>query len=83
LAKGRELDAQPSGFGRPKRSTAGVRPVGPRPACGGAGRRFWLFYGALSNVEYTLTVTDTATGAVRTYHNPGGTFASVADVSAF
>lgn len=45
--------------------------------------RFWLFYGALSNVEYTLTVTDTATGAVRTYHNPSGTFASVADITAF
>ena len=45
--------------------------------------RFWTFYGALSNVEYTLTVTDTATGEVRIYHNPSGRFASVADVEAF
>jgi ELWxxDGT repeat protein len=44
---------------------------------------FWLFYGALSDVQYTLTVTDTSTGAVRTYTNPAGQFASVADTTAF
>ncbi|MDQ6894239.1 MAG: PKD domain-containing protein, partial [Acidobacteriota bacterium] len=44
---------------------------------------FWVFYGALSNLEYTITVTDTTTGAVKTYHNPLGTTASVADVNAF
>src|SRR5262249_50058139 len=44
---------------------------------------FWVFYGALSNVEYTLTVTDTATGAVRSYSNPQGPRASVSDTSAF
>ncbi|MFY9825578.1 MAG: hypothetical protein WAM82_29665 [Thermoanaerobaculia bacterium] len=43
---------------------------------------FWVYYGALSNVEYTLTVTDTATGAVKTYHNPSGTFASAGDTQA-
>jgi hypothetical protein len=45
--------------------------------------RFWVFSGALSNVEYTITVTDTETGAVKTYVNPSGTLASVADTSAF
>jgi ELWxxDGT repeat protein len=45
--------------------------------------KFWVFYGALSNVEYTVTVTDTQTGKVRTYKNPSGRFASVADTSAF
>jgi hypothetical protein len=45
--------------------------------------KFWVFYGALSNVEYTITVTDTATGAVKTYTNPSGQLASVADTSAF
>jgi ELWxxDGT repeat protein len=45
--------------------------------------KFWVFYGALSNVEYTLKVTDTVTGAVRTYHNPSGRLASFADTSAF
>ena len=44
---------------------------------------FWVFYGALSDLEYTITVTDTNTGAVKTYHNPQGTTASVADVNAF
>lgn len=44
---------------------------------------FWVFYGALSNVKYTLTVTDTATGGVRIYENPPGAFASVGDTSAF
>ena len=44
---------------------------------------YWVFYGALSNLEYTITVTDTTTGTVKTYHNPLGTTASVADVNAF
>jgi hypothetical protein len=44
---------------------------------------FWVFYGALSNVEYTLTVTDTATGVGKTYENASGLFASVGDVAAF
>ena len=45
--------------------------------------KFWVFYGALSNVEYTITVTDTLTGTVKTYFNPEGQLASVADTSAF
>lgn len=45
--------------------------------------RFWVFYASLSNVQYTLTVTDTETGAVRTYQNPAGRFASAGDTAAF
>jgi hypothetical protein len=45
--------------------------------------KHWFFYGALSNVEYTLTVTDTRTGKVKIYRNPSGRFASVADTAAF
>ena len=45
--------------------------------------KFWVFYGALSNVEYTIRVTDTETGQVKTYTNPNGTFASVGDTDAF
>src|SRR5262249_6299555 len=44
---------------------------------------YWVFYGALSNVEYTITVTDTITGTVKTYTNPSGNLASVADTAAF
>jgi streptogramin lyase len=45
--------------------------------------KFWVFYGALSNVEYTITVTDTQTQEMRTYFNPQDTMASVADTAAF
>jgi hypothetical protein len=49
----------------------------------GFNNHFWVFYGALSNVEYTITVTDTVTGAVKPYHNTAGNLASVADTAAF
>ena len=45
--------------------------------------KYWVFYGSLTNVEFTLTVTDTLTGTVKTYVNPLGQLASVADTSAF
>ncbi len=44
---------------------------------------FWVFYGALSNVAYEITVTDTVTGMVKTYQNPADRFASVGDTRAF
>ena len=45
--------------------------------------KYWVFFGSLTNVEFTLTVTDTLTGAVKTYLNPQGQLASGADTSAF
>ncbi len=45
--------------------------------------RFWVFYGALTDVEYDITVTDTVTGEVRTYHNPSGEICGAADTNAF
>ncbi|MCH9647902.1 MAG: hypothetical protein K0U98_06660 [Deltaproteobacteria bacterium] len=44
---------------------------------------FWVFYGALSNVDYDLKVTDCQTGAVKTYQNRNRSFASVGDTEAF
>ncbi|HEX6899834.1 MAG TPA: hypothetical protein VF789_08975 [Thermoanaerobaculia bacterium] len=44
---------------------------------------FWVYSGALSDVEYTLTVRDTVTGAEKSYRNPQGRIASRADVEAF
>jgi hypothetical protein len=44
---------------------------------------FWLFSGALSNVDYTLHVTDTASGTRRDYHNAQGQLTSRADTAAF
>ena len=48
-----------------------------------ANGHFWVFYGALSNVHYTITVHDTVGGTYRTYENPQGNLASAADTSAF
>ena len=45
--------------------------------------KFWVFYGSLSDVHYTLTVRDTVTGAVRTYVNEEHQTTSVSDTAAF
>jgi hypothetical protein len=46
--------------------------------------RFWVFFAGTTDVEFRLTVIDTATGTVRVYLNPLGHNAdAVSDVSAF
>jgi hypothetical protein len=49
----------------------------------GINGHFWVFYGGLSDVEYTLTVTDTQTSFQNAYLNPRGRLASASDVRAF
>ncbi len=49
----------------------------------GYNNAFWTFYGALSNVEFTLLATDTATGAQHGYFNRRGQFASQGDIESF
>jgi|CXWL01.1.fsa_nt_gi hypothetical protein len=50
----------------------------------GLNQRFWVFAGGLTNVRVTMTVTDTATGQVKTYTNPQSTrFEAIQDTSAF
>ena len=44
---------------------------------------FWVFFGALTNVEYLITVTDTVTGRIRTYVSQQGQLRSVSDTAAF
>ena len=45
---------------------------------------FWVFFAAATNVEYTVTVTDTESGDVQTYFNPLGNVAeAVTDTVAF
>ena len=44
---------------------------------------FWIFHGALTDLEYTLTVTEEATGRVRTYSKPAGSTCGGIDTSAF
>ncbi len=46
--------------------------------------RFWVFAAATTNVEYTLTVTDTQNGMEKIYENPLGTASpAITDTSAF
>ncbi|MEM7588040.1 MAG: PKD domain-containing protein [Acidobacteriota bacterium] len=46
--------------------------------------RYWVFAAATTNVQYTLRVTDLATGAVREYFNPlGNAAAAITDTEAF
>jgi hypothetical protein len=47
------------------------------------GGAYWVFYGSPTNVEYTITVTDTQTERVRRYFNPAGTFRNGQDTEAF
>jgi PKD repeat protein len=47
-------------------------------------QRFWVFAGGLTNVKVDITVTDTATGTSKVYHNPQNTpFQPIQDTSAF
>ena len=43
------------------------------------GGRTLVLWGALSNLEYTLEVTDTKTGRARTFHNPPGRYCGGAE----
>jgi outer membrane protein assembly factor BamB len=46
--------------------------------------RYWVFAGGLTDTNVVMTVTDTATGAVRVYVNPQGVaFAPIQDTRAF
>jgi hypothetical protein len=53
-------------------------------ACGGAGPRYWVFSGGLTNVRVILTIDDRETGQRKTYENPQGrAFAPIQDTNAF
>ncbi len=44
---------------------------------------YWFFYGGLTDLEYTLTVTDDTTGATKTYTKPAGSECGGSDTAAF
>ncbi|MDE2690930.1 MAG: fibronectin type III domain-containing protein [Acidobacteriota bacterium] len=48
-----------------------------------ANGRHWVFYGGLTDLGYTLTVTDTQTGKMKTYRNEPGDLCGEGDTSAF
>ena len=53
-------------------------------ACSNPSERFWVFAGGLTDVEVEMTVTDTATGDQKRYHNPAGIpFEPIQDTGAF
>jgi hypothetical protein len=53
------------------------------PGCS-LGGDYWLFAAGLTNLRVVINVTDTVTGAVRTYTNPAGTaFQPIQDTAAF
>jgi hypothetical protein len=47
------------------------------------GDRVDFFWGALSDLEYTIHVTDTLTGQIKTYQNPAGKYCGGLEVDAF
>ncbi len=50
----------------------------------GINDHYWVFTAGTTNVEYTVTVTDTESGEVKTYANPlGRAAAAVTDIGAF
>jgi hypothetical protein len=49
----------------------------------GVNNYWWFFYGALTDVEYTITVTDTETSTVKTYYGIQHIQTSSNDVNAF
>ncbi|HEX3528389.1 MAG TPA: hypothetical protein VH988_15100 [Thermoanaerobaculia bacterium] len=56
-----------------------VKVLDGRPVNG----HWWVFFGALTDLEYDLTVIDTESGVQKVYHNPPYTLASGADIFAF
>lgn len=48
----------------------------------GVNGHYWVFFGALSDVEYWVTVRDTAGGGRRTYHNPPAENCGRSDITA-
>ncbi|MDP9120865.1 MAG: PKD domain-containing protein [Acidobacteriota bacterium] len=46
-------------------------------------RHFWLFFGGLTNVSYTITVRDRVKGIIKTYDNGEGGLASQKDTDSF
>ncbi len=49
----------------------------------GVNGHYWVFFGALSDVEYWVTVRDTSGGGRRTYHNPPAENCGQSDITAF
>ncbi len=49
----------------------------------GINGKYWFFYGGLTDLEYTLTVTEDETGIQKTYSKPAGSECGGSDTAAF
>jgi hypothetical protein len=52
-------------------------------ACASTTPRYWVFFAGATDVQYTVTVTDTQTGVVKVYFNPQGSSTIMKDTDAF
>jgi len=73
-------DTATFGFGSPQAIESVVRIQDTRPF---GLNRFDIYVGGMSDVEYTVTVTDTQTGSVRQYRNPPGAVGGIVDRASF
>ncbi|HUR80684.1 MAG TPA: fibronectin type III domain-containing protein, partial [Thermoanaerobaculia bacterium] len=73
-------DAATFGFGSPQAIEAVVRIQDARPF---GLNRFDIYFGGMTDVEYTVSVTDTITGKVRQYRNPPGSVGGGVDRTSF
>ena len=69
----------PTLTGQPTNPEVFVKILDGRPING----QFWVFYGHLTDLIYDLTVTEEATGHVKTYHKDAGNSAGGFDTSGF
>ena len=90
MKEGQRVDAEDVSMSAWKaRSMVSTRPLSTHQSSklAGDGRgsngRWWVLWGALSNVEYDLVVTDMVNGKTRTYHNASGSYCGGADTRAF
>jgi hypothetical protein len=64
-------------FANPDNVEVFVKVLGP------VSGHWWVFYGSLSNQDFTVRVTDSTTQQVATYDNPAGNYCGIADTEAF
>jgi len=69
----------PAATGSSDKPVVFVKVIDGRPV----NNRFWVFYGGLTDIQYSFTVTDVQTGASKTYSKATGTYDGAADTSAF
>jgi PKD repeat protein len=68
--------------GDPSNAEVFVKMLGPVPTPGNPDR-FWVFYGGLTDFQYTISVTDTTNGQTKNFSKAAGSACGGADTAAF